>query len=206
MATLVRSVRDTLARTRRLAAAAVSTRRGAALFALTTVTYLLVYLVAVRDLGRTIGSWTVDVIVVSEPLSRMVQQIGPYQFEPIASIILGPVTYLFSPLNVAIGLGLAALVGVNLAITLYTRRQPAACSTQAPAGAIAGIPALLSGSACCGPLLLIVFGVQATATVLTAFRLLLPAATVLLLASLLYLGWRADEAVLETASAADVSP
>jgi hypothetical protein len=163
------------------------------------------YLVAVRDLGYTAGAPAFDVTLVSNPLARMVQQVGPYQFEPIALLTLGPVSYLFSPLNVVIGLGVAALVGLNLAITLYTRRRPAACSTRAPAGAIAGIPALLSGSACCGPLLLIVVGVQATATMLAVFRILLPAATALLVASVLYLGWQADDAVLDTSQETELS-
>lgn len=43
----------------------------------------------------------------------------------------------------------------------------------------------------------IVIGVQATAAVLTAFQVLLPAATVLLALSLLYLGWHTNAAMID---------
>lgn len=193
---------ETLRRTWLLVRASLTERAGRAVFAATTVGYLVLYLGAVQDLSVTKGPWAVETVLVTDPLARAVQRTSYYQFEPIAEVTLGPVSYLFSPGNVAVGLGVAVLVGVNLAVTLYTRRQPAACSTRTPAGAIAGLPALLSGSACCGPLLLIVLGVQATATMLTVFRILLPAATVLLVLSLLYLGRQADESALGTTTGA----
>lgn len=191
---------DVLRRTWLLVRASVGDRTGQAVFATATAGYLLLYLAAIRDLGLAAASRGFQATVVSEPLARAVQRGGYYQFEPIGQVTVGPISYLFSPGNVAVGLGLAALVGINLAVTLYTRRRPTACSTRAPTGAIAGIPALLSGSACCGPLLLIVLGVQATATVLTAFQVLLPAATALLALSLLYLGWHANAATIDGAT------
>lgn len=194
-----------LRRTWLLVRASLADRLGRAVFATATVGYLVLYLAAVRDLGLADGPWTVEAMLVAEPLARAFQRTGFYQFEPVGQVTAGPVSYLVSPGNAAIGLGLAVLVAGNLAVTVYVRRRPTACSTRAPAGAIAGIPALLSGSACCGPLLLIVLGVQATATVLTAFRVLLPAAGLLLVLSLLYLGWRTDGAAV-AASAAPSSP
>lgn len=191
---------DVLRRTWLLVRASVGNRTGRAVFATATSGYLLLYLAAIRDLGLAPGPWAVRARLVSDPLARALQRAGYFQFEPIGQLTLGPISYLFSPGNVVIGLGLAALVGINLAVTLYTRRQPNACSTRAPTGAVAGIPALLSGSACCGPLLLIVLGVQATATVLAAFQVLLPAATVLLVLSLLYLGWHANPATIDGAA------
>lgn len=188
---------DVLRRTWLLIRASVGDRTGRTVFVTATGAYLLLYLAAIRDLGLTAASGGFRAMLVSDPLARALQRAGYYQFEPIGQVTVGPVSYLFSPGNVAIGLALAALVGINLAVTLYTRRQPTACSTRAPTGAIAGIPALLSGSACCGPLLLIVLGVQATATVLAAFQVLLPSATVLLALSLLYLGWHADVSTIE---------
>lgn len=192
---------DVLRRTWLLVRASLADRVGRAVFAATTVGYLALYLAAVRDLGLADGPWTVEAMLVAEPFARAFQRAGYYQFEPIGQVTVGRVSYLVSPGNAAIGLGLAVLVAVNLAVTVYTRRRPTACSTRAPAGAIAGIPALLSGSACCGPLLLIVLGIQATATVLTAFQVLLPAAALLLVLSLLYLGWRTDDAVVATSAA-----
>jgi len=48
----------------------------------------------------------------------------------------------------------------------------------------AGLPALLSGTVCCGPAILLVVGVQATAGLLAVFQWLLPVAVVLLVGSL----------------------
>ena len=56
---------------------------------------------------------------------------------------------------------------------------------------------MLSGVACCGPIVLIAIGVQATAGLLAVFRWLLPATALLLVATLLFVGSRVDPAVLE---------
>jgi hypothetical protein len=114
--------------------------------------------------------------------------LGTFSYEPVAVVAVGPLTYLFS-LNSVIGLVLAALVGLNLAVTYIVWRQPAACGIGSrSAGALAGIPALLSGTACCGPVLLIALGVQASGLLLTTFEYLLPIAAGLLLVSLLLVG------------------
>jgi hypothetical protein len=108
----------------------------------------------------------------------------------------GAVVYL-APLNTVLGLVLATLVGLNLAITYLAWRQPAACGLGASsAAAVAGLPALLSGAACCGPILLLIVGVQATGLLLTAFELLVPVATLLLVGSLLLVGRQVDPTLL----------
>jgi len=86
------------------------------------------------------------------PLSSFVRPaLGPLSFTPVASVALGPVTYLFS-LNSVIGLGLAALVGLNLSMTYLAWTQPRACGLgQSSTGLLASLPAVLSGTACCGP-------------------------------------------------------
>jgi hypothetical protein len=100
------------------------------------------------------------------------------------------VTYLFS-LNTVVGFGLAALVGLNLALTYLVWRQPAACGIgRSSTGLLASVPALLSGTACCGPVVLLVVGVQASGVLLTGFQLLLPIAVLLLVGSLVLVGRR----------------
>jgi hypothetical protein len=51
---------------------------------------------------------------------------------------------------------------------------------------------LLSGTACCGPVILIVFGVQASSVLLTSFQYMLPVAALLLVGSLLLVGRRIE--------------
>jgi hypothetical protein len=165
-------------------------RDGQAVFGSTVVGYLLLYSVAVGDLARSVTPGPVGVSVVDRPLSRLVESTGPFQYEPIAFVQLGVVDYLFAPLNAAIGLGLAVLVGLNLAVAYGAWRRPAACGlpesggTGGVAGLLAGVPALLSGTVCCGPAILLVVGVQATAGLLAVFQWLLPVAVVLLIGSL----------------------
>ena len=82
------------------------------------------------------------------------------------------------------------LVGLNLAVAYGAWRRPAACGLPESKGAagatglLAGVPALLSGTVCCGPVILLVVGVQATAGLLAVFQWLLPVAVVLLVGSL----------------------
>lgn len=175
---------------------AVRNRRDTRLVAVgTAVGYLLLYLYALGHLAPGIGGY--EVVVVSDALSKLFRpELGPFSFTPVARVSLGPVTYLFS-LNTLLGIGLAGLVGLNLGLTYLAWRQPAACGVgSSSSGLLASIPAVLSGTACCGPVVLIVLGIQASGIVVTAFQFLLPVAVVLLLGSLVLVGRRVDPARL----------
>ena len=180
-------VQRALGRTRSAAGLVVRRRDSLSVFVTVTVIYLLLYLWAIGHLSQGLGG--VDLLVVSDPLSKLLQpELGPFSFTPVARVALGPVTYLFS-LNTVLGLGLAGLVGLNAALTYLVWRQPSACGIgRSSTGLLAGIPALLSGAACCGPVVLIVLGVQASGVLLTGFQLLLPLAVAVLLGSLLLVG------------------
>ncbi len=174
----------------------LSQRDGLAVFFGTVVGYFVLYSVAVGDLARSVSPGEVGVSVVSDPLSRLFESTGPFQYEAIAFIELGVVDYLFAPLTAAIGLGLAILVGLNLAVAYGAWRRPAAChlpdrgGANSATGVLAGLPALLSGTVCCGPAILLVVGVQATAGILAVFQWLLPVAVVLLVGSLVLMSRR----------------
>jgi hypothetical protein len=161
----------------------------------TAVGYLLIYLYALGHLAPGIGGF--DVTVVSGALEKFFQpELGPFSFTPVARVSVGPVTYLFS-LNTFFGLGIASLVGLNLGLTYLAWRQPAACGIgSSSSGFLASIPAVLSGTACCGPVVLIVLGIQASGIIVTAFQFLLPIAVVLLLGSLVLVGRQIDPARL----------
>ncbi|MFC7080790.1 hypothetical protein [Halorussus caseinilyticus] len=201
MATETRSggpVRRTVSRTGFAVRAALGRRDGFAAFAATTVGYLLAYLYGVGHLAFG-GDGEVGVLVVADPLSRLFQRsLGHLSFEPVALVEFGVGTYLFS-LNTLLGLAIAALVGVNLAVTYLAWRRPKACgvgASEASTGLLAGIPALLSGAACCGPVVLVVLGIQASGALLTAFQWLIPVAVVLLVGSLLWVARSVDPAAV----------
>lgn len=189
----------TLTRTRFAVDATLRRHDAQLVFGVVTLAYLVIYLLAIGHI--TAGSGRYDIFIVADPLAKFFRpSLGAFSFEPIARIQLGAVNYLFS-LNTILGLIIAALVGLNLAVTYLAWRQPKACGIgSSSAGALAGIPALLSGAACCGPVLLIVVGIQATGVVLTAFEFLLPVAIVLLLGSLLLVGRQVDPDRLHSGS------
>jgi len=179
------------ARTRTAVATALSRRDGLAVFVAVAVGYLLTYLWGIGHLAPGLGG--VGVTVVETPLRTLFTPAqGPFSFRPVARVALGPVTYVAS-LNTLVGVGLAVLVGLNLAVSYLVWRGPAACGLAGrSAGLVAGLPAVLSGTACCGPVVLLVVGVQASGALLTTFQLLLPLAAALLVGSLLAAGRRFD--------------
>lgn len=184
-----RFLRDPIRRVTVAVTGVLSKRDGLAVFLVATVGYWVAYAALVGDLARSVESG-VGIELVANPFERLFQSTGPFQYEPIAFIQLGVVDYLFAPLNAAVGLGLALLVGLNLAVAYGAWRRPAACQfsatggADAAAGLIAGVPALLSGTVCCGPAILLVVSIQATAGILAVFQWLLPLAVVMLVGSL----------------------
>ena len=180
--------------------AALGRRDGRVTAGVVAAAYALAYGVGVGHLGlrgAARGSATgpgpvVDIAVASDPLALLTRRVGPFQYEPVALVTVGPVEYLFAPVNAAIGLGLAALVGATLAVSVVARRGPAACRLGAGAGAVAGVPGILSGFACCGPTLLLAIGVQASAGLLAVLGWFLPLSAAGLVATLLWVGSRVD--------------
>ena len=177
------------------AAVGVAARRrdSRLVFVAATLSYLLVYLVTVGDLAVGAGGVSLRVI---DDLSRAFASAGFFRFGAIAVVGLGPVTYLFSPLNAVVAATLSVLVGANVGLTYLGTIQPTACGLERSTGVLAGVPALLSGAACCGPTILLVVGVQASATIITGFQLLVPLALVLLVGSLLLVGRQVDPELL----------
>lgn len=167
---------------------AAASRRDARLVSLGLGTgYLLVYLATVGDLSVGPGSSPLTVRTV-EDRSLAFSTTGFFRFEAIALVTVGRITYLFSPLNLAVAGVLSALVGANGALSYLGIVQPRACGLEASSGVFASLPALLSGAACCGPTILLVVGIQASATLVSGFQLLVPLAGVMLVGSLLLVG------------------
>lgn len=154
----------------------------------TGVAYLVFYLAAVGDISRGGTGWGVT---VTEP-SFALQRRSFAGFEAVAAVSSPYLTVLVSPLNIAVGGGIAALVGVNLAFSYYAVRNPGECKTRNAAGVVSSLPALLAGTVCCAPVILLVLGIQASAALLTVFRFALPLSVLLLVVSLAYVAQQAD--------------
>lgn len=171
---------------------ALSRRDGRVALAVTSVVYLLLYAYGIGHLG--LGPWGFDLSLVADPLARAFEPVGPFQWEPIGLLVVGPFELLLSPLNVLLGGFLAVLVGLNLAVSLVAWRGPSACRLGPGASAAAGVPALLSGVVCCGPVILLVVGIQASAGLIAAFQWFLPVSVVALVGTLLWVGRRVEPA------------
>lgn len=180
-----------LRQTGRAVGLALGDRRGRAVALGVTVLYLLGYLYAIGTLR--LGAEGVGLRVAAAPTQRLFQQtFGSFTYEPVALVKLGVLTYQFS-LNTVIGLVVGVLVGVNVAVSEFAWRQPTACGVgTSSAGLLAGIPALLSGAACCAPLVVLLIGIQVTGALLVVFELLLPISVALLVGSLVAVGQRVD--------------
>jgi hypothetical protein len=210
---------EAVGRARSLVAGAVyatrvvlSRRDGLTLVVGVGAAYLIGYLLAVGQLFLTVDAAPrVEMTVVSDPLARALEPTGPFAWEPVALVAAGPLELLVSPLNLLVGAGLAGLVGVNLAVSYLAYRHPAACGidvarrrtngpTGGSTGVLAGLPALLSGAACCGPVVLLAVGVQASGLLVSAFGVLVPLAVLLLVGSLLYVARSVDPTLARASS------
>jgi len=191
----VRTAREVVSNTAIAVRTALGRRDALLLAGVVTVGYLVAYLYALGHLsiGPVRG---LDLLVVRDPMALLFRQTGPLEFEAVARLTAGPVALLIAPVTIAIGAGLAGLVGLNLALSYLAWRQPAACGIAAGAGPLAALPGLFSGAACCGPALLAVLGIQASSLLLSVFGILIPAAAVALVLSLLWVGRRVDPDLL----------
>ena len=156
------------------------------------VGYLMLFLVALRDLtpgGDGFGFLRV-------PWSRMFERTGAVTFEPVAQFTVPGWTLLVSPLNLLIGGVLAGLAALNLVVTWIAFRQPAACRFNRSAGIFASLPALLAGSACCAPVLVLLLGLQLSSLMMSVFQVLIPLSAALLLVTLKLVLDRTDVTLL----------
>jgi hypothetical protein len=185
------ALRQRLVDTKSAIGLAIRRRDSIAVLLTVIVTYLLTYLWTAGDL-----SFRPDVepglLVVSEPLGRVFLRTGPASFEAIAVLDTGVLRLLVSPMNIVIGLLVATLVGVSLALTYLTVVKPQSCGIGAGSGLLASVPALLSGTVCCGPVVLLALGIQASGLLVSLFAWLLPVGVALLAGSLVYLGGKID--------------
>jgi len=185
-------IKDRVATTLSVSAGALRRRDSLAVLLGVTTAYLLLFLWALQDLSLQPGVGF-SVTVVADPLARMFQPgIGPFTYEGIAIADLWIVRLLVSPVNLAIGLSISGLVGLNIALSYLAVTQPKSCGLGASSGVLASIPALLAGSTCCAPVILLVIGVQVSSLFLSLFSILLPLGIVLLFVSLGYISGKID--------------
>lgn len=149
--------------------------------------YTLIYLLVTRFI--VVSGAPAEVFFGAEFLPNWMdvvfRQRAPFLFESIGSIQLTPyVTIFLSIPNLILAFILSELVALNIAISYFVFRKVGWQGGKGVASLIGTIPALLGGAACCVPTLILVLGLQFTATLSTVWPLFVPLSILLLIGSL----------------------
>ena len=146
--------------------------------------YVLLFQIAVADLTIDGAIRPASLFVVDSWQNLVLRTRAPFQFEAVAVIEAPFLVWLVSPMNIALGLALGLLTGVQIALVRIARHCAVSCGLSPAAGTLAAVPGLLAGSACCAPILFVLLGVQVTASLITLMGLMIPAAFLFLLLGL----------------------
>lgn len=183
----MKAVGEVLAAMRRRLADSLASHRVRRLALLAGVAYALLYLFSV-------GHIVVGSSLPYEPgvhfvgWENLFRERAPYNYEPVALVqpVEGFAVFLAVP-NLLLAASLSLLLGLNIATLAYNYRHARACGLgRSVSGLLAGVPAFLTGFACCTPTLAILAGASLAAGVLALVQWLMPAALAALAASLAY--------------------
>ena len=187
-----------LGRAGRAVAAALRDRRARRAAIAVAVAYLGVYLLAVGDVTITPASDLSRFVdlpslqVAPDWTAKLLGRRAAFAYEPVLALYpVNHVTVLVAPLDLAMGLLLGGLAGLNLAVALLARRASRACRLRGLPGLLGALPALLTGATCCVPTLALALGAQFTLALLAVGDWLFPLALAVTTTSLL---WSAQQA------------
>lgn len=137
----------------RLLRSILAQRRFGVVALASAAVYVVLYLAAMQYLVIAPGPARslVALELLSDWRSLAFRQRGPFLFEPIGALQVGPLAVFLSIPNLAIALGLGSLVGANVAVSYYEFRQRGMRGVRGVHVLLATIPALISGAACCFP-------------------------------------------------------
>ena len=153
--------------------------------AISFVVYFLLYLYATQLLVFTPEGPLFDLQFFPNWTTLVFQQRSTFLFESIGVIQITPYIQVFlSIVSMLIAAVLSYLVGLNVAVSYFVFRKVGWRGYKGMASMIATVPALLGGAACCVPTLIIVLGLQFTATLSTIWPWFVPISFLLLVVSL----------------------
>ena len=116
--------------------------------------------------------------------SLLFRKRAPFLYEPVGVVALGPLQLYLAGPNILIALFLGILVGLNAAVSYHGFRALSFQGVRGLASLLGTIPALIGGAACCVPTLILVIGLQMSATLIAMWPLFVPASVMLLIAAL----------------------
>lgn len=116
--------------------------------------------------------------------SLLFRKRAPFLYEPIGVVAFGPLQLYLAVPNILIAFFLGIFVGLNAAVSYHGFRALSFRGARGLASLLGTIPALIGGAACCVPTLILVIGLQMSATLVAIWPLFVPASAVLLMAAL----------------------
>ena len=148
--------------------------------------HVILYLAAMQYMVIAPGAAqrAFDVEIMPDWRNLAFRNRGPFLYEPIGVLHVAPLVVFLSIPNLAIALALGLLVGLNVAASYYGFHALGMRGVRGLHALVGTIPALISGAACCVPTLILVVGLQLTATVAAVWSWLVPASAALLVVSL----------------------
>lgn len=169
----------------------ISQKRFLITLLLALIAYVLIYLAAVGHLvftPRMESSQSLFALKVLPNWQELLfRQRSPFLFEPIGALYLGPSLKLFLSIpNMILSMILGVLVGTNIALSYYSFRQLGLSGGQGILNLLGTVPAVVSGATCCVPTLILVIGLQLTATLATVWSFFVPLSLSLLFLSLIW--------------------
>lgn len=168
----------------------ISQKRFLVLALLTLFLYLLIYLAATQHLiftSRVGQPESLFMLKISPDWPELLFKMrAPFLFESIGVVYLGNLKIFLSIPNIVIGTLLGTLVAANITTTYYSFKMLGLGGVQGIGALLGTIPAIVSGAACCVPTLILVIGLQLTATLATVWSFFVPASIGLLFISLVW--------------------
>lgn len=141
--------------------------------ALVGVLYALVYLLGIGDLAfNADAGWLVRAGAIT--LERVLSMRSPFLFEAIEMIEAGWWVILVSPMNLLMAGLLGSLLALNVHGVIALWRGPRSCTLSSVGSASSALPALIAGSACCAPSILLLLGIPALGVFAAFFGYLVP--------------------------------
>lgn len=171
--------------------AALAGRRGRRILAIAATVVLALYLLAIGDVAISpSGRWAGAPAVRFNP-EGVFRARAPWLFEPVLELHPGAHVAVFaSPVNLVLGLIVAVLAGLNIALAAHAAAQAAACRNPGYSRSLAVLPAFLLGFACCVPTFVLALGAGTAAAILPVLLpvqpLFYPLTLILLIGSLLW--------------------
>lgn len=158
---------------------------------ITLIAYVLIYLFAIQYLTFTSDIGEEESLLVLKIIPNwqelLFKQRAPFLFEAIGTLYLGDNLKVFiSVPNIAIATMLGGLVAVNVSTSYYSFKMLGLKGVRGISSLLGTIPAIVSGAACCVPTLILVIGLQLTATIVTIWSFFVPLSAILLFLSLLW--------------------